>query len=305
MKNKIIFLKPYISQTIWGGKKLSNYNYFCPYNTNGEAWNISAIPEKSSLIINKDLENITLLEFFEKNKNFFNNYSKPYPLLTKIIDANDDLSVQVHPNDKYALKKHNSYGKAECWYVLDCPANSSLIYGHKAKDLDELKKLVDNNEWNNLLLEKSVNIGDVIYVPPGTIHAIKKNILVFELQQSSDITYRFYDYDRKDINGNKRELHIDDAFNVTYFPQNNLKIIRKSNSSNVLIESEFFKLEKINNNGKQVYYFPNAQWVQATVINGFGSIDNELISKGSTFLVAHNHKFELNGSMELLISYIE
>lgn len=305
MENKIIFLRPYISSRIWGGKKLLDYNYDCPYEKNGEAWITSAIPEKSSYLLNRGLESTTLLEFFNQNKEFFNFYSKPYPLLTKIIDANDDLSIQVHPNDEYALKKHNSYGKAECWYVFECEPNASLIYGHNASNFDELKNYVDHHEWRKLLIETKVNVGDVIYVPPGTIHAIKKNMLIFELQQSSDITYRLYDYDRKDLNGEKRELHLEDSLNVIYYPQNNLKIVSKKEASGLLINSEFFKLEKIINHSKQKYIFLKAQWIQATVISGSGFINDQPLQKGTTFLVAHKYEFELSGNLELLVSYIE
>lgn len=303
MNDKIIFLKPYISETIWGGTKLKEYGYDCPYKTNGEAWIISAIENKSSIICDNEKWNGTnLLDFYNQNKSFFNNYEKPYPLLTKIIDANDDLSVQVHPDDNYAKQKHNKYGKAECWYVLDCEDKGTLVYGHNAKNLDQLKTMIEQNEWDKLLIQKPIHKGDVVYVPPGTVHAIKKNTLIFEVQQSSDITYRLYDYNRKDVKGQTRELHLQDSMNVIYYPQDNLKSV--DSNSKYLVNNQYFTLLKISNSSKTKYFYPEAQWVQATVINGKGTINNKAIQKGSSFLVAHNTEFELDGNLEILISYV-
>ncbi|WPL40139.1 type I phosphomannose isomerase catalytic subunit [Malacoplasma iowae] len=302
---KIIFLEPFIQETIWGGKRLKEYGYNLPYEKNGEAWIISAIKDKESKIkgINKSLR-----EFYIEKKSFFNNYNGEYPLLVKIIDANDDLSIQVHPDNEYAKNKHGKYGKSECWYILDCKNNSDIVYGHNAKNKTELIDYIKNNKWDNLLKVIKIDKNDFIDVPPGTIHAIKNNTLIYEVQQSSDITYRLYDYDRLS-NGKHRELHINDSLNVIYYPQNNLTISKTNtnydNKIQLLLENQYFKIIKINVNSNLELLFDDAHWVQATVIDGNGFVDNIKIRKGDNFLVAHNSKFKISSQkMTIIISYV-
>lgn len=288
------------------GKRLKEYGYNLPYEKNGEAWIISAIKDKESKIkgINKSLR-----EFYIEKKSFFNNYNGEYPLLVKIIDANDDLSIQVHPDNEYAKNKHGKYGKSECWYILDCKNNSDIVYGHNAKNKAELIDYIKNNKWDNLLKVIKIDKNDFIDVPPGTIHAIKNNTLIYEVQQSSDITYRLYDYDRLS-NGKPRELHINDSLNVIYYPQNNLTISKTNtnydNKIQLLLENQYFKIIKINVNSNLELLFDDAHWVQATVIDGNGFVDNIEIRKGDNFLVAHNSKFKISSQkMTIIISYVQ
>lgn len=294
---KIIFLEPIIDYKIWGGTNLSKYGYNIEKDNAGEAWLISCFKNKSNRILN--LENQNLYDFYQNNKSFFNFYEGEYPLLTKIIDAKNDLSIQVHPDDNYARHNHNSLGKTECWYILDCDKNASIIYGHHAKNKEELVKLIEKKEWNKLLKETKIKKDDFYYIPSGTIHAIKKNTLIFELQQSSDITYRLYDYDRLE-NGKPRDLHVNQSIDVITFNESSVQ----NKHDNFLVYNNFFKLIKINNNGIKDYYFPEANWLQCTVIDGKGLIDNYYINKGSTFLIAKGYKFKLKGELILLISYL-
>ncbi|MGL4183823.1 MAG: type I phosphomannose isomerase catalytic subunit [Metamycoplasmataceae bacterium] len=295
----IIFLKPYFSERIWGSDRLKNFGFSLPEKTKiGEAWIISAIEGKSSTI--KNVEGETLFSFFEKNKEFFGNYKGNYPLLTKIIDANDDLSIQVHPNNEYALKKHNSFGKAECWYILDAPENAELILGVNAKDRMEAENLIKEEKWDHLLKKIKIKKGDFIYVPPGMVHAITRGVLTYELQQSSDITYRLFDYNRLE-NGKERELHIKDSLNVIKYE---FKEERKE--KDYLIKCEYFNLIKKNiSNEEFELQNEKAYWLEVTVIKGFGTVDNINIKEGDSFIIKHNHKTKLNGELEILIAYIE
>ncbi|TPB32722.1 mannose-6-phosphate isomerase, partial [Burkholderia pseudomallei] len=148
---------------------------------------------------------------WSNHKELFGNMpGDKFPLLTKILDANDNLSVQVHPDNEYAKENENGeLGKTECWYIIDCDDDAEMIFGHNAKSKEELEYMISNNKWSDLLKRVKVNKGDFFYVPSGTIHALCKGTLVLETQQNSDTTYRVYDYDRVDSNGNKRELHVD------------------------------------------------------------------------------------------------
>ena len=142
-----------------------------------------------------------------------------FPLLTKILDASEDLSVQVHPDDAYAAEHEHELGKTECWYVIAAEPGATMIYGHHAKTREQLAKWINNGEWNKLLRRVPVKPGDFLYVPSGTIHAVGKGIMVLETQQSSDTTYRLYDWDRVDkTTGQKRELHLQQSIDTTNVP---------------------------------------------------------------------------------------
>ena len=142
-----------------------------------------------------------------------------FPLLTKILDANTNLSVQVHPDDAYAdLHENGELGKTECWYIIDCKEDAEIIYGHNAKTKAEFTEMIENGEWSPLLRRVKIKPGDFFYVPSGTIHALGEGTVVLETQQSSDATYRLYDYDRVDQKGQLRELHIDKSIAVTTIP---------------------------------------------------------------------------------------
>ncbi len=216
-----IFLIPVFKERIWGGSKLeTEYNYDIPNERTGECWGISAHPNGACEIANGALKGYSLDRVWNDNRELFGNLEgEEFPLLVKIIDANEDLSVQVHPNDEYAKRVENSqFGKTECWYIIDCEEGAEIIFGHNAKTKEEFQHLVDEKKWDYLLRKVKVKPGDFFYVPSGTVHAIGKGILILETQQSSDVTYRLYDYDRKDKDGNLRELHIKDSINVTNVP---------------------------------------------------------------------------------------
>lgn len=209
--DKIIFLEPVFCERIWGGRNLESFNFSIPQGNIGEAWVIAAHDNGSSKITNGQLAGLTLKEAYEKQPTLFTEkiYDK-FPLLIKILDASDNLSVQVHPEDDYArVNENGELGKTECWYVLDAKEGAKLVYGHTAKTKEEFNSKIDAEQWNELFIEKNVKAGDFFYIPAGTLHAIGEGILIYEVQQNSDTTYRVYDYDRVDKDGNARELHIE------------------------------------------------------------------------------------------------
>ncbi len=304
MKKEILFLSPYFEQKIWGGQKLKKYGFNLPSKNVGEAWIISAYPNKSSLITNGDFKGKTLYEVFLKNKKeLFHNYqSDKYPLLVKLLDCNDDLSVQVHPKDKYALKNYNELGKNECWYILSARKNADIIYGHNAKTKKQLIEMINKNQWNKLLKKKKVKKDSFIYVPAGTIHAINGGLLIYELQQSSDITFRLYDYDRQKKDPS-RKLHTQESILNIDVPFKNPKYI---SNNKYLIKNKYFTLEKINNKLTKTYEFRKSLWLQCSVIEGKGKLnDQHLIKKGDSFLICNDQKMKLSGSVQVLVSYLE
>lgn len=215
------FLTPVFHEKIWGGRRLAtDFNYQLPDGKIGECWAISGHPHGPSQIANGRYQGQPLPDIYRDHPELFgNSHSTVFPLLTKILDAEASLSVQVHPDDEYAAEHEHELGKTECWYVISAEPGSYLTYGHSAKTRAQLKDLIDHQEWGQLFLKRPVKAGDFVYVPSGTIHALNKGIVVLETQQSSDTTYRLYDYDRVDATtGQKRALHLQQATDVTTVP---------------------------------------------------------------------------------------
>lgn len=316
MYNEPVFLKPAFQERIWGGNKLQQlFNYDIPTASTGEAWVISAHENGPSIVLNGALQGKTLTEVWKNHPELFGltNSDMEFPLLIKILDANDDLSVQVHPNDQYALEMAGkSNGKTECWYILDCDEGAEIIIGHKAKTHQEFKEMVANGEWEKLFQSVKVKKGDFVYVPSGTIHAIGKGIVILETQQNSDITYRLYDYDRTDNEGNKRQLHLNEAVTVASCPHQEvlfekLSEIRESLASTKLIEEEFFTVYHWLLDGKTEVPI-SSDFLLVSVINGEGWIETEAsqskIKKGDNFIVpATIGNYHIEGNLELIVSH--
>ena len=315
MLQEPIFLKPVLQERIWGGTKLrEEYGYEIPSETTGEAWVISAHPNGSSTVAGGEFAGKSLAQLWEDHGELFNKKtSGEYPLLVKILDAADDLSVQVHPDDRYAQEVEGEpYGKTECWYVLGAQEGANLILGHNAQDKSEFEKMVDDGEWEQLFRYVKVQKGDFVYVPSGTIHAIGRGIMILEVQQSSDITYRVYDYDRRDKDGNTRELHLDRAKAVTNIPHEDAKLdfeITEENGLTIrqLVKEQYFTVEKWDVDGEAEHAII-ADFLQADVTEGHGSIEvagqEYKLAKGVHFILPNGVKdIRLGGDMELIVSH--
>lgn len=215
----ILLFNPVYKTTIWGGNELHiRFNYPCGPST-GEAWGISAHPSGLTSVKEGSFKNMTMDELWKNHRDLFGNHpSEKFPILVKIIDASDDLSIQVHPNDEEA-RPFGQFGKKECWSILSCEKDSEIVIGHKAKTKKELKQMVLESRYDDLIQRFPIKTGDFFFIDSGTIHAICKNTVLLEVQQSSDLTYRFYDYNRI-YEGNKRELHVAEAIKVTRVPDN-------------------------------------------------------------------------------------
>ena len=194
-----IFLNAVLQEKIWGGTKLhSLFNFTLPSDKTGEAWIISAHPNGISTIKSPaEYAGLGLDELYKTHPELFNGQQlASFPLLIKLLDASDDLSIQVHPDDEYALEHEGEYGKNECWYVVQAEPGAKIVYGHTATTPEEFAEKIDNEAWSELFTEVPVKAGDFFDVPSGTIHAIGGGIVILETQQNSDTTYRVYDYNR-------------------------------------------------------------------------------------------------------------
>ena len=266
---KIFLLKPIVFKKIWGCEK----------------WLLSTIEDASSFFYDKNgISSVNSL------------FDESFSLLIKIIEANETLSVQVHPDDKYALENEKSVGKTECWYVLDAKPNSVIVAGLKGDfSKEELSLAIKENRIKSYLAECSVEKGDLIFIPAGTVHAIKGGLKLLEIQQASDITYRLYDW------GRSRELHIEKALDVI---KNCFSEPVKSFSG--VFKCDYFSIEKQEVNGIQSINMPN-DWIFLFIIDGSGSIkcDSEKIkvTKDSAILIAPNAKIQISGEVSFLKIY--
>lgn len=285
--NMILKLEPIFYDKIWGGSKLKTTYQYSSTNQTGEVFGISGLDGKSNVISSVPFKGMTIRELYNSNKELFGNYpSDEFPILIKVIDALKDLSIQIHPNDEYA-KAYNSLGKTECWYILDAEEDTEIIVGHNAKTKEEFVQKVENKEYSTLLNKFPIKKGDFFDIKAGTIHAICENTMILEVQQSSDITFRFYDYDRLE-NGQPRELHQKEAIDVVNVPQPKI-----TNTG----ETEYFKFDILSDyEGKKKadvygdYFF---------IMEGSGMFDDEPVQKGDFLFVPCLCEYEVQGKMTL------
>lgn len=308
-----LFLQSVMQEKIWGGMHLRDvFGYDIPSDHVGEYWAISAHPNGVSTIKNGRYAGQTLDVLYAEHRELFGNRQEPvFPLLTKILDANDWLSVQVHPDDVYGLEHEGELGKTECWYIIAAEPGAEIIYGHNAKSKEELRQQIESKDWENLLTKVPVKAGDFFYVPSGTMHAIGAGIMVLETQQSSDTTYRVYDFDRKDDQGNLRELHLEKSIDVLTIgePANSRPVTTKVDDlkSTLLVASDFFAVYKWEISGK-VDFEKTADYSLFSVLDGQGSLkvdgQDYDIAKGSHFILPSDvQAWEIKGNLELIVSH--
>ncbi|MCM1088078.1 MAG: class I mannose-6-phosphate isomerase [Muribaculaceae bacterium] len=291
-KQPILFLNPVFKQMVWGGDRLeTEWRYQIPSKNVGECWAVSARPGGDCTIRDGIYAGYTLSSLWEQKPELFGNTGLDrFPLLVKILDAKTDLSIQVHPDDAYAAVHENgSLGKSECWYVLDCPENAKLVFGHNAQDRAELIDMVRNGRWKEFIREITVKKGDVIQNAPGTIHAITGGMLLLEVQQNSDITYRVYDYDRL-VDGKLRPLHIKECIDVTTVPAQPLEEClfhtnhMPVNTRNLLIACDYYKIWKLDVT-KSLTMEQDEPFMVMSVVAGEGLINGQKIGKGDHFIL--------------------
>ncbi|ETI67531.1 mannose-6-phosphate isomerase [Neobacillus vireti LMG 21834] len=310
-----LFLKPVFKERIWGGTALQKeFGYSIPTEHTGECWAISAHPNGPSVIENGPYAGQTLDKLWKDHPELFGNPKEAvFPLLTKILDANMDLSVQVHPDDAYAKTHENGeLGKTECWYIIDCKEGADMIFGHNAQTKEEFIQQAKEGKWGTLLRRVKIKPGDFFYVPSGTIHALCEGTLVLETQQSSDTTYRVYDYDRKDADGNLRELHLEKAIDVTAVPhQGSITVPKTAAKDNATIttfvESTFFSVYKWDINGT-FSFASDDTYLLVSIIKGGGSLVHQgksyKLEKGRHMILPFGFgEFEVNGECELIVSH--
>lgn len=319
MKIYPLTFKPILKERIWGGNKLKSLlGKELESNQTGESWELSTVGNDISIISNGLYQGKLFTEIisdFPKEilgEKVIEQFGEQFPLLFKFLDAQEDLSIQVHPDDELAQKRHNSFGKTEMWYIIQADENSRNIIGFKEKSSsDEYLEKLKNQDLLSVLKEEKVQKGDVFFLETGTVHAIGSGIVLAEIQQTSDITYRIYDWDRTDDKGNSRELHLDLALDaINYNPtQTKIDYSQTKNKENNIVESKYFSVNYIPLNGKIKMLKNQDSFRVYMCTEGSFSVfcKNEKydFQKGDTILFpAVLNEFTLEGNAELLEVYI-
>lgn len=318
----LLKFRPIYKDKIWGGQKIRTYlgKDFGNLANCGESWEISGVDGDLTAVVEGPLAGQTLPELIETygrdllGNKVYDQFGNQFPLLIKFIDANDDLSIQVHPDDKVSNERHQSFGKTEMWYIIQSDPGSKLTTGFSKKvSKEEFKEYSKSSEVLDVLNEEEALPGDVFFLPAGRVHSIGKGLLLAEIQQTSDVTYRVYDFDRTDNEGNKRELHIDQSLDVIdYEIHEDYKTGYDRKSSNAqLVECQYFRTNKLHLKETQNKDYSSIDsFVVYICLKGGGSIsagDNYSIKAGESLLLpASINKVALNpdGEMELLETYV-
>lgn len=319
MKFYPLQFEPILKERIWGGEKLKTIlNKPISSKITGESWEISTVEGDVSVISNGDLAGKSLNDIINSNPEevlgteVYARFGKQFPLLFKYLDAREDLSIQVHPNDELAKKRHNSFGKTEMWYVMQADTDSKLIVGFK-EDSNAVEYLenLKNKTLLSILDNVAVQVGDVFFLETGTVHAIGAGMVIAEIQQTSDITYRLYDFDRKDAAGNERELHVDLALDaINYNKIDTYKKYNKElNQSNVMVDCPYFTTNFLPLDGEVAVNKSGNSFTVYMCVEGdfeleFDGVKSKYI-KGDTILIpAALKSFVLRGKGSLLEIYI-
>ena len=312
----LIVLQPVLHNNIWGGRRLAEFGYELPDGPVGECWGISAHPHGDCVVAAGPYAGMTLSQLWSEHHELFAGAEGDrFPLLVKVLDACDDLSIQVHPDDAYAAEHEGgSLGKHECWYVLDAHSHGQIIVGQRAKSREDFALLVEENRWHDMENLVPIKTGDFFDIKPGTVHAILGGTMILETQQSSDVTYRVYDYERRQADGSLRELHLQQAMDVIDYaataPVTGEVTAPEVDGITQLMSCEYFDVLRVRVHRDAPVVLPQPHpFMNLSVIEGSGAVETEA---GRWQLAKGNHlvapcgcgDLRLSGEMTLICSYV-
>ena len=317
--------EPYLKETIWGGKQIAEYKGIKACSENiGESWEITGVKGHESIVAEGGTscedKGLTISELIQKyrekllGEKVYERFGTDFPLLIKFIDSRQDLSVQVHPDDKLAQERHGCQGKTEMWYIINSKPGAKIYAGlNKHITPEDYVRMTDKETIDghsplmDVIAAHDSHVGDIFFLPAGRLHSIGAGNLLVEIQQTSDITYRVYDFGRRDANGNTRELHIDlakDAIDYNVYTD-----IRSTYDKDAqiaeLVKCKYFDVRKLTIDKKAIIDFKIQSFVIAICLKGTGEINGTFIRQGETILVpADNNILNITGTVELLTAFV-
>ncbi len=312
MNTEPIMLEAPVKDYIWGGRRLiDEFGKHTDAGKAAESWELSTHPAGESIVSDGEFAGMKLSEYIERNgKECLGKNAARFdffPVLIKLIDAKDNLSIQVHPDDEYAMRVEGEYGKTEMWYIVDCDEGAYLYYGlNREVTKEEFSERIKNNTLLEILNKVRISKGDVFFIPSGTIHAICAGTLICEVQQNSNTTYRVYDYGRTGADGKPRELHIEKAIDVARLSPSPAQ---KKAEGNVLASCKYFTVEKVLCDGKYELPLGADSFRSLVITNGSGELTVNGITlklrKGSSiFIPAQAGHAELKGELEAILTRV-
>ena len=307
----VLFFKAIPRPAIWGHTKVRDFFGYDDFPEGiGQSWSFSAQDGEglSTVCINGGFKGKTLKELWEKHQELFGHPGEDFPVIISLVGPEDDLSIQVHPDDEHAQKIGYKRGKNEAWFFIESDPGASIVYGQKTKNKEELQEMINQDKWDDIYKKYPVADGDFVYLPAGCLHAMGKGNVVYEIQQSTDVTYRFYDYHRKDADGNERQLHVQQSIDVTNVPadidQNKEfpQTMLENGTKTRYVDSEFFKVDRYQLNGKNVIK-NDEPFMMVSITEGTGIFEGNEVKKGDHFVICSDQKeVTFDGDMEVMIA---
>lgn len=304
-----LFFKPIPFETVWGGTSIKEYyGYDWMPDKTGQAWAFAAQPKGSNICLTAPYEGKTLAELWETKPQLFGDTDREFPLIISMLCPCDDLSIQVHPDEEHAHAMGYPCGKNEAWYFLEAADDASIVFGHNAEDEADLRSYIDEGRWDELLRHLKVRKDDFVYLQSGLLHACGKNVIAYEVQQSTDVTYRFYDYDRTDAAGNKRELHLEQAIDTLHYDKDlnteryDAHVEMNGNCvRTTYMDSPSFRIEKLQIDGDS-YELKEDIYELVSVVRGEGSVNGTPVAVGSHFLVPKDCPVTISGNLTCMMT---
>ncbi len=304
----LLFTKPIPRPAIWGGTLLREYFHYPDFPEGiGQSWSFSAQEGngKSNVIVGGPFDGKTLLTVWQQSPELFQSRWNRFPVIISLVAPEDDLSIQIHPNDAIAAEAGYSSGKNEAWYFLEAQEGASIVYGQRTKNLAQLRQLIMQDRWQDIIEYMPVRQGDFVYLPAGMLHALKKGSVVYEIQQATDVTYRFFDYHRKDAQGQERPLQLEQAIHCVDFSLTQNAVHRPMHvmASNAISITEFIKNEsfcvrKYEVNGTEAMHFDHYELL--TCVAGEGTLNGNSVHIGESCLVTVDSTVGFTGNMVIM-----
>lgn len=304
----VLFFKPIPRFALWGNTLVKEYFKYDEFpNGVGQAWAFSGQEQDSTICLSEPYQGKTLYELWQNHQELFGHKEGNFPVIISLVGPEDDLSIQVHPDKEHAKKVGFPSGKNEAWYFIEAKEDASIVYGHNAKDKEDLQGYIDQEKWYDLIRHLKVHKDDFVYLPAGLLHALKAGSIVYEIQEATDITYRFFDYHRKDEQGNERELHLQQAIDcLSYDPtmmENNItpKVVEEGNMvKTTYLHNESFTVTKLEVDG--ACQFVDTNYQLATIVKGVGTVDGKSIGVGDNFLIPIDTNVSFDGKLTIMMT---
>lgn len=304
----LLRFKPIPKKTVWGGTAIRDYwHYDWMPDGVGMAWAFADQGEDTNICVSGEYEGKTIGELWREHSELFGDTDRVFPVIVSMLGPEDELSIQVHPDDEHAIPLGYPYGKNEAWYFLEADPDSAIVFGHNATDEADLRNYIKEGRWADLIDHLSVKRDDFVYIPAGLLHACTKGTIVYEVQQATDVTYRFYDYDRVQDDGTLRELHLEQAIATLHYDKSEMVNTAKPETvelpgmkRTMLISNDSFTIEKLVVTGPAE--LPAGPYELVTVARGAGKANGEDIAVGDHFLLPRGEALSLDGNVTLFMT---